>query len=295
MTGPLRRLDERVVPALGRALRGTGRAAVGSAALTGSPGRFLGRVMRRYPVVIAAVALIAVAVVLITWTGGDQQSAVRPRASNIVPPLSGQQLGPVAGTPVASYLDAAALRSQQLSSLPANQSVTAVVDFNGYLSPVAVAAVLGRQNRFVRIVRGFAQVPPPANGPIHVLSTTSSADLAGQLAAARSSAATVLAQYQLAFRIYARHPTAAREAAVSALSGRAGPARVDARGLSPTCGCIFAIVITGPATALDQISNLPDVRVLDPAPASSSLQTLAVVPLEPDASGVVPPLEFAGE
>jgi hypothetical protein len=295
VSGRLGRLDERVVPALGRALRGTRRVTVASVELTGPPGRFVGRALRRYPVAIAAVALIAVAALLIVWTGGDQQSAVRPKPSSIVPPLTGQQLGPVAGTSVSAYLDAAALRSQQLSSLPANQQVIAVVDFNGYLSPLAVPTVLGRQNRFVRIVRGFAQVPPPANGPIHVLSTNSSADLSSQLAAARSAAETVLAQYRLAFRLYARHPTAQREAAVSALSSRAGPARVDVRGLSPTCGCIFSVVVTGPASAMDQIANLPDVRVLDPAPPSSSLQQLAVVPLEPQASDVVPPLEFAGE
>lgn len=295
MSGRLGRLDERVVPRLGRGLRRTGHSAVASVGLTGRPGRVLGGLWSRFQIVIAAVALIAIAALLITWTGGDDRSAVRPKASTVVPALTGQQLGPVAGTTVASYLDAAGLRQQQLSSLPATQPVTAVVDFNGYLNPQAISTVFGTDSQSVKIVRGFAQVPPPANGPIHVLTTNSGADLSAQLAAARSAAATVLAQYRLAFRIYADHPTTTRQAAVSALSTRAGQARVDVRGLSPTCGCVFAVVVTGPAGEVDQVANLPDVRVLDPAPPTSSLRQLAVVPLEPRVTGTVPPLEFAGE
>ena len=294
MTRLLNRLDERIIPGLGRALRRSGRAAVASAGLGGRRGRFAAAALRRHSVAIAAVVLLAIAAVLITLTGGDQKAAVRPKVSTVVPPLTGQQLGPVAGTTVASYLDAAALRRQQLSSLPATQPVTAVVDLTGYLTPQAIGALLASHHT-VTLVRGFARVPPPAAAPIHVLTADSGAALSRGLSAAQSAAATAERQYALYRTLERRHPSVRLQVAIRVNASRAARARVDQHGLSPSCGCVFAVVVTGPVGDIEKLANLVDVRVLDPAPVTSSLQQLAVVPLEPQVTGVVRQLEYAGE
>lgn len=294
MTRRLARLDERVVPALGRVIRGGGRASKGVAGATGRPGRAVVAGIRRYPVVATALALVALAAVLITVTGGDDRSAVRPKASNVVPAPADSQLGPQPGSQVSSYLAAAGLRSQQLSSLPATAHVTALLDLTGYLTPAAVTTMLAGRPA-VTIIRGFARVPPPSAGGIHVLTVGSGAGLGEQLAAARSSARSTVAQYRLERRIEARHPSARLEAAIAAGAAAAVAARADAAGLGPTCGCVFALEVSGPVSRLLAVASLADVRVLDPAPPATSLADLRVVPLEPQVTGIVPQLQFSGE
>jgi hypothetical protein len=293
MTGRLRHLDDRVMPALSRGLRAPGRLARAGVGATGTPGRTAAGVVRRFPVAIAAVGLIVLATALIVVTGGDHRGAVRPKASTVVPALTGQRLGPVTGTSVAAYTSTARLRLQQISSLPGNQRVTAVVDLTGYLSPRAFGSSLVVPG--VSIIHAFARVPTSRQAAIHTLNPKSAAGLAPALAAARSAAETVLTRYQAEVTTEARKPSAQLEAAISAGTAAASAARLDARGLGPTCRCVFALLVSGPATQLLRLASHPDVRVMDPAPPGTPLRELMVVPLEPQVSGTVPPLQFAGE
>ncbi len=289
----LRRLDERLVPAIGQLLRGTGRAASAGAEAAGRPGRMLARGVRRFGVSIAAVILVAAAALLITLTGGDERSPVRPNPSSVVPPLSGQRLGPVAGSSVSSYLNAAKGRFQQLDALPASQPVTAIVDLTGYLTPQAVTASLLRPG--LRIRDAFARVPTVANAAIHTLAVASARDLASSLSAARAAAQAVVKQYRGELAAESRRPSSTLESQISAAAGLAAQAGVDARGLGPTCGCVFALVVSGPVGQLSSLAASSDVRVLDPAPPATPLSQLMVVPLEPQVTGTVPQVQFAGE
>ena len=50
-----------------------------------------------------------------------------------------------------------------------------------------------------------------------------------------------------------------------------------------------------PVSQLEQLAEAAAVRVLDPGPVAASLNTLMVVPLEPQVTTTVPALDFAGE
>jgi hypothetical protein len=244
-------------------------------------------------VATAAVILIAVAAALIVLTGGDRRSAVRPKPSTVVPAPADQRLGPTPGMSVAPYLAAARLRLQQLRALPAQQRVTALIDLTGYLTPQAVAASFSPPEVTIQTV--FATVPTARGAAIHTLTTKSAADIAPALTAARLAARTVVHRYRLELLAETQHPSPPLEAAISAGRIRVAEAVVDARGLGPTCGCVFSLLVNGPVGRLLPLADLPDVRVLDPAPPSSRLDQLMVVPLEPQVTGIVPALQYAGE
>lgn len=296
--GRLARVDDRAVPALGSGLRGIGRAGRGvGAALsraTGPVGRWAGGFSRRQPTVVAAFVIVVAAAVLWVATGGNHPKSVRPLPSAVVPPLTGGALGPEVGSTVDSYLVAAAQRRQQIEALPSGQQLGAVIDLNGYLSPKAISTVLAAVPD-VEIERGWARVAPPQNADVHVLTVGVGGGLAAQLAQAQRSARQLLSSYALAVEARAAHPLNPRVRDLVATKEPQVPAaRVDAKGLGPACGCVFALVVTGPVGELEQIAGLTDVRVLDPAPPGTSIDSLRVVPLEPQVTDVVEPLQFAG-
>jgi microcompartment protein CcmL/EutN len=85
------------------------------------------------------------------------------------------------------------------------------------------------------------------------------------------------------------------QARIQAGAAQAAQARVDATGLSPSCGCVFALVVSGPVAQLQQLAHHAGVRILDPAPVGASLSSLMIVPLEPQVTDLVPALSFAGD
>jgi hypothetical protein len=291
----LARLDDHAVPALAAGLRTLGRAGRRLAGATGPAGRWLSGFSRRQPTIVVAAVSVVVAAVLLGITGGDRTRAVRPVASSVVPPLTSDALGPTPGMTVAAYLQQAGLRRQQLAALPPGQRLAAVVDLTGYLTPQAVATELSAQPQ-VQVLRAFARVAPPANAPLHVLTLGVGGTVSQQLATDRDAARQVLSRFRLALAASAAHPASARlRQLIAAEQPQVPAARVDARSLGPACGCIFALLVAGPAAQLQQVAGLTDVRVLDPAPPSSSAARLMVVPLEPQVTGVVEPLQFAGD
>jgi hypothetical protein len=58
---------------------------------------------------------------------------------------------------------------------------------------------------------------------------------------------------------------------------------------------VFSLVVSGPVSQLEQLAEAAAVRVVDPAPATAPLQSLMIVPLEPQVTTTVPALDFAGE
>lgn len=291
--GRLARLDDHAVPALAAGLRTLGRAGRRLAGATGPAGRWLSGFSRRQPTIVVAAVSVVVAAVLLGITGGDRTRAVRPVASSVVPPLTSDALGPTPGMTVAAYLQQAGLRRQQLAALPPGQRLAAVVDLTGYLTPQAVAASFSPPEVTIQTV--FATVPTARGAAIHTLTTKSAADIAPALTAARLAARTVVHRYRLELLAETQHPSPPLEAAISAGRIRVAEAVVDARGLGPTCGCVFSLLVNGPVGRLLPLADLPDVRVLDPAPPSSRLDQLMVVPLEPQVTGIVPALQYAGE
>jgi hypothetical protein len=292
--GILERLDDWAVPALGGGLRRAGRAARASGRVSGPVGRWVIGFSRRQPVVVAAVLMVAAAGVLWGITGGDRTKAVRPAAASVGPALSsGDPLGPAPGSTVSAYLAAAALRRQQLAALPGSQRLNALLDLTGYLTPQAISTLLAAAPD-VQIRTGFARVAPPDDAAVHVLTTSVGGDLAAQLGADQAEAKQDLTRYSLALSAHAQHPRSAQlNALIAAQEPKIPAARVDAKGLGPQCACVFALEVNGPVSQLEQIAGLTDVRTLDPAPQTGG--QLMVVPLEPQVTGTIQPLQFAND
>jgi hypothetical protein len=287
-------LDDRVLPTLGRILRDVGGAWTRIAGPEGVVGRRVAPLVRREPVAAVAVVCVVVAAVLLAVTGGDSQSVVRPGGAPSALLSDPHRLGPAPGTTFASYSAAAAQRRSALAGLAASDRRYAVVDLSRYVTAQTVDELLGHTPG-VDVVRAFARVPPPTPADIHVLITSPSADIATGLAAAHDAAEQIVTTYQREVELARVSPTQQLAAAIAAGAARAAQAQVDAVGLGRTCGCVFALIVSGPVGQLTQLAALPPVRVLDPATGPAPLSTLMVVPVEPQITGIVPPLAFAGD
>lgn len=300
MTGPdpqrhsLVDLDNRAMPVVARALRRTGRAVRAVVGPDGRLGRVVAPWIRREPVVAVAVLCVAFAAILIAATGGDNKGPVRP-PGQVGPKLSGGHLlGPATGASVSAYESLASQRRGALDQLAASQRLIAVVDFKGYVTPQAVDSLLA-DTPGLEVVRGFAKVPPPRQADVHVLLPSNGVDLSAGLAAAQQAAGQVALHYERELSRSITNPSAKLASKVAAGAARAAAARVDAAGLGPNCECVFSIVISGPVGQLEQLEHQDAVRILDPAPVAATLNSLMVVPLEPEVTEAVPPLSFAGE
>jgi hypothetical protein len=287
-------LDARVVPLLAGSMRWLG---AGARAVVGPDGRVGRRVapwIRREPVVVVALLSVVVAGVLLAVTNGNHPGVHRPRTGSTGPVLPDGRLGPAPGGTVSAYLGQASQRRTALDALGSSQRLDAVVDLTGYVTAAAVNELLAATPG-VNVLRGFARVPPPATAQIHVLITTANADLAAGLGAAHDAASAVAVHYEHELDRALEHPSTQLQEKLQAGAASAAIARVDAQGLGSGCGCVFAIVVNGPVAQLEQLAEAAAVRVLDPAPATASLNTLMVVPLEPQVTTTAPALDFAGD
>lgn len=292
--GVLAGLDDRALPAVAKALRGVARAVRSVAGPDGLVGRRVAPWVRREPVIAIAMACVAFAAILIAVTGGDEKGSVRP-PSDVGPRLvAGAPLGPVTGATVSSYESQASQRRAALNRLAGSQQLNAVVDLNTYLSAQAIDAMLANTPG-IRVLRGFARVPPPQRAGVHVLLTSADTGLSTALTVAQQAAGEVALHYERLLSKSITSPSTDLQTKVAAGAARAAAARIDANGLGPTCGCVFSLVVAGPVAQLEQLSHQAAVRILDPAPVGATLDSLMIVPLEPQVTETVKPLAFAGE
>lgn len=288
-------LDERALPRLAGFIRGIGSVAGAVVGPKSPAGRVVGPWLRREPVIVVAVASVVFAAVLIAVTGGDDQGAVRPTTQSVGPAVPAtHRLGPAPGAQVPSYLAAAAGRRDSLQTLGSSEQVDALVDLTGYLSPLAVDALIAGTPG-VQVVRGFARVPPPAEAKVHVLITSARTNLATELAAAQAAASQIADHYKSELAQSLKHPSAQLQDEVDTAAAQASDAAIDAAGLGSDCGCVFALLVSGPVSSIEQLAGSAAVRVLDPAPIDVSIESLLVVPLEPQDTTTVSELAYAGD
>jgi hypothetical protein len=288
-------LDERALPKVAGVLRGIGSAASSVVGPRSVLGRVVGPWIRREPVIAISLLSVVLAAVLIATTGGDDHGAVRPSTQSVGPVLpSADRLGPAPGASVPSYLAAAAGRRDGLQSLGASEHVDALVDLTAYISPLAIDTLLAAMPD-VSVLRGFARVPPPVEARVHVLVTSSRANLATELATAQAAASQIADHYKDEISQSLASPSTQLSDEIDAGAATAAAARVDASGLGSDCGCVFALIVSGPVSELEQLAGAASVRVLDPAPIGTSIESLMVVPLEPQDTKKVSELAYAGD
>jgi hypothetical protein len=288
-------LDERALPKLAALLRGVGSVVGAAIGPRSRAGRVVGPWIRREPVIAISLVSVAFAAVLISATGGDDQDAVRPPTQSVGPLLpTAHRLGPAPGASVPSYLAAAAERRDELDSLGASEHVDALIDLTAYISPLAIDTLLSATPD-VSVLRGFARVPPPVDAKVHVLVTSALANLATGLATAQSAATEIAAHYKSEITQSLQNPSTQLQDEIDAGAAEARDARIDATGLSSDCGCVFALIVSGPVSEIQQLAGAASVRVLDPAPVDASIESLMVVPLEPQDTTKVSDLAYAGD
>jgi hypothetical protein len=145
------------------------------------------------------------------------------------------------------------------------------------------------------VLRGFARVPPPVDALVHVLVTSVDANLSTELASAQAAASQIAEHYKSEITQSLASPSTELNDEIDAGAAAAADARVDAAGLSSDCGCVFALIVSGPVSELQELAGAASVRVLDPAPVDTSIESLMVVPLEPQDTKTASELAYAGD
>jgi hypothetical protein len=245
-------LRERILPRLGRGAR---------------------RLSRSWTALVTL--LLVLGVIVVAYRAGTRTAPVDDTVGNV------PRVGPVDGQPVAAYLTGSA---RELSGLPAERPVWALVGFASYQRPAGLGPLLtgypvsrvvarvplaGVQTQLVTLVVDRVAVDVPAG--MHRVATAK--EQAAAIAASDAASATASREDALA-GVYAS------EAAVE---------RREAAAYRQLCACVYAAVVRATPARLRALAVRPGVRVVDPAPEVSRLDRATFVPLLPEQSGTVGP------
>ncbi|MDQ6648933.1 MAG: hypothetical protein M3Z02_02245, partial [Actinomycetota bacterium] len=203
-------------------------------------------------------------------------------------------VGPIDGTPVAGYIDAAkAELARRLARDPA-ESAYAVVDLAAYTSPTdaaaAVAAVPGLAS--VRALARVSLKDQPTDvleASVRALPADLLAAFAAQSERRREDAAELR---RLAASIDGSSPD--EMAFKGEYTTTAGTAQLESDAYGKNCACVFALVLTGRISALSTLAGRPGIRVVDVAPGGVAASVLAFVGLLPEQTTTVMPVAGPG-
>jgi hypothetical protein len=284
----LRRLDDAWVPtAAGRLQRLRTRLA-----RLASPGNTTGvavaRAVRDEPALVGSIAAVLVAGILIASVG---ESAVdhAGRGSTVVLPSTPAALvatiGPAPGASVATYLTRAGYDLRHYGEIAAGRPTYAVVDLRRYETVAQASTTFDG----AIVVRAYVRVPSKLPTEVRSVPVNGLDDLADGIRKAAEVAAATAKSYGVLLRTF--HPRSHADRVTRsryALARRA--ALFEAAGLShpATCRCVFSVVVLAEIQRLAALSQLGDVRVVDPASPVIPIAGLTVRPLLPEATTVVP-------
>lgn len=282
-SSPLRRLDERLVPAAALVLRRTIGVCGTALRSPRGPGAAL-RAARATPTVAVSVLVVAVAAGLIAATTGPGAGRSGPTSSTSAATIA--SIGPVPGESVTDYLRNAAFRVRHLGETAPGQPTFAVVDLRDYQTPGEAVAIL----RGVDVARAYVRVPAGAMPTqVHSVPVTGITRLAAAFRPVAAIASATARSYAVLVR--GLHPRSTAERRVRATyAGLQRAAVRDARALArpARCRCVFALVVRATFAQIVALLRTPVVRVVDPAPPPVTLGGLTVFPLEPEITGAVP-------
>ena len=250
----LRRLDQRILPPIGRAL---------STVLAGRAGeRRMTSGTRRVRLVMVTASALSVAVVLVTVYAATR-SPGQSRAST-VPPV---RIGVTVGEPIADYIARAESDlTKQVQAHPEGDGVriVALVSFSQYVTAAQVPALIAGADA----VLAFTHVHLPdattkvRDVPARALPSdieNAMRDQAGKIAnQARNdsdyAAATV-------------PDTDERKRLRSQYLAQSSAEAAEAGAYHSLCACVFAVVVVAAPADLATLADRRGIRVIDPAPA----------------------------
>jgi hypothetical protein len=274
----LRSLDDRFLPVAATRARRAARVLERA----GTRGRGVAdavmRVLRERPV-ISGVLLLAIVGAIVATAVTEH----RPTSTSTTRSVRFADVGPSAGVRAEDYVAATHRRLDRLSAGDGRETY-AVVDFSGYVT----VATAGQAVNGMGVFRAyFRAVVPGVQTQPHTALVRSMSEVASSIASTATVERSAAESFQkLAGAIPTRtsiekqvRDTYARQAQIAAVEGRA---------LTPTCACVYALVVHGTVADLKALARRPGVRVVDPAPAGIPLEGLAVVPLLPEITGAMP-------
>jgi hypothetical protein len=256
----LRRLDQRVLPPIGRAL-----------------GR-LSRGARRLRLVMVTASVLSVAIVLLTVYAATRSPSTPERAAAIQ-----VRIGVSVGDSIPAYIRTAQADLHSQVEVQAGTGIFALVSFSDYVGPDDVAALVAG----AQMVHAFTHVPLtgktteifdfPAYRPTLDITNAmhSQARTKAQSASNNSDiAAATPADTDEGRRLRAD------------LSATAAIETAEANAYGALCECVYATVVFGTPVELSTVATRPGVRVVDPAPDVKELQSAIFAPPRPEEAEV---------
>jgi hypothetical protein len=192
------------------------------------------------------------------------------------------------GDSVPAYLERSRTDLGSLAAATPERVVYALASFDAYLTPDQVATVMAGAPA-VASVTGYARVPLPDRQTERVTlpATHLPADLTvamGRVADRKDADAA--SDLQLA-------QTEPPGSLHDIYSSNADVAQAEAAAYRHACGCVFALVVRGSATALSGLSTLPHVRAVDPTEIADPSEAVFAPPLPEQTDRVTPPTDAA--
>jgi hypothetical protein len=267
----LRRIDDRVLPPLARAMARLGRGHTRLRLLTG-----------------AAVASATAVLVAAAWAV-DQRPAGDPTVGDVV------KVGVVDGQSIPGYLASSRTELTRLLSAPPTGSpggeTYALVTLSAYLAPNRLTPILGG----VSVSAIYARVPL-ANTQTSI-ERVSAYRIPDDVVSGMRRVAADKEKEAADYRALDRTLTGdgERERALRAVyESGARVAAAEATAYRSRCACVYAAVVRAAPAALDRVARHREVRAVDPAPEVRRLDRAVFLPPLPEQMDVVhPPADAA--
>jgi hypothetical protein len=192
------------------------------------------------------------------------------------------------GDSVPAYIERSRTDLGSLAASTPDRVVYALASFDAYLTPDQVATVMAGA-RDVASLTGYARVPLPDRQTerVTLAATHLPADLAAAMGRVADRKDADAASY---LQLAQTEPPGSLH---DIYSSNADVARAEAAAYRRACGCVFALVVHGSATALSRLSTLPHVRVVDPAQIADPSEAVFAPPLPEQTDRVRPPTDAA--
>lgn len=293
MSGPLSRLDQRVVPRLQRGARAVATALGWPLRLVArAEDRVAPRLVRRVVPAWRVPALVAAIIVLLASAVHLQRypdlrdgqvaqelaedPAVGPSEAGAIDPLTvgGRAVGPASGERLDGYVEG---RTAALAELPDDATTVAVVSLEEYATAEDAARLVPEDLEVLQV-----QYRIPAEGERPQETRVDPDDVAASVAAAVEEAAAPIAGEIVEVETLLASGTVEDPAFEADLERRLSELRAVRNLLEAAPLVVFALVVEGPVADLRALAQRDEVRLVDPAPPGADLRDVAFYGLLPE-------------
>lgn len=284
-------LDETWLPRLAARVHRLHHRGHGLARAVGGPGSPARHAARAEPALAGSIAAVVVAALLVAAFGTHDPydhdgSNVEPAAS-VAPPQ--QTLGPRPGTSVSTYLTTAAFDLRHFAEVSHGKPGYALINLRRYVTPADV------QREFAAggadVVRAYVRAPSTTLAtsiyPVSVQNNWANLTL-GMESQSRFAGLNAKTYAQIVAGFTAHTDREKLEKRLYQKLAVAAKYESTALATPSTCVCVFALLVKADFVHLAKMVGLPDVRSVDAAPPTVSLDQISVLPLRPDFTTVVP-------